>query len=84
MVWNYVKVEHGKRAAANAVRIARERRLSGRGKLPGVDPTTSEMNYTVDEVAFVMAMDVYKRENRRPFPTWSEALRVLVALGYTK
>jgi hypothetical protein len=30
------------------------------------------------------AMDHYKRENRRPFPTWSEVLEVLYALGYRR
>ena len=30
------------------------------------------------------AMDQYKRDNRRPFPTWSEVLEVLRALGYRK
>jgi hypothetical protein len=30
------------------------------------------------------AMDKYKRENRRPFPTCSEVLQVLKSLGYTK
>ena len=30
------------------------------------------------------AMDQYKRANRRPFPTWSEVLEVLYALGYRK
>jgi hypothetical protein len=30
------------------------------------------------------AMDQYKRDNRRPFPTWSEVLEVLFALGYRK
>ena len=30
------------------------------------------------------AMDRYKRENRRPFPTWSEVLEVLRSLGYRK
>jgi hypothetical protein len=29
-------------------------------------------------------MDLYKRANRRPFPTWSEVLEVLRALGYRK
>jgi hypothetical protein len=29
-------------------------------------------------------MDHYKRDNRRPFPTWSEVLEVLRALGYRK
>ncbi len=33
---------------------------------------------------FMKAMERYKRENRRPFPTWSEVLEVLRALGYRK
>jgi hypothetical protein len=49
-----------------------------------VDPTTCERDYTDDEIAFMKAMDQYKRNNRRPFPTWSEVLEVLHALGYRK
>jgi hypothetical protein len=49
-----------------------------------VDPTTCERDYTEDEIAFMKAMDAYKRSNRRPFPTWSEVLEVLHALGYRK
>src|SRR5262249_47360471 len=49
-----------------------------------VDPTTCERDYTEDEIAFMKAMDQYKRDNRRPFPTWSEVLEVLRALGYRK
>jgi hypothetical protein len=49
-----------------------------------VDPTTCERDYTEDEVEFMRAMDQYKRDNRRPFPTWSEVLEVIRALGYRK
>jgi hypothetical protein len=49
-----------------------------------VDPTTCERDYTEDEIIFMKAMDAYKRSNRRPFPTWSEVLEVLQALGYRK
>jgi hypothetical protein len=49
-----------------------------------VDPTTCERDYTEDEISFMKAMDAYKRSNRRPFPTWSEVLEVLHALGYRK
>jgi hypothetical protein len=49
-----------------------------------VDPTTCERDYTDDEIDFMKAMDQYKRDNRRPFPTWSEVLEVLRALGYRK
>jgi hypothetical protein len=49
-----------------------------------VDPTTCERDYTEEEIIFMKAMDQYKRDNRRPFPTWSEVLEVLHALGYRK
>ncbi len=49
-----------------------------------VDPTTCERDYTDEEIIFMKAMDQYKRDNRRPFPTWSEVLEVLHALGYRK
>jgi hypothetical protein len=49
-----------------------------------IDPTTCERDYTNDEIEFMKAMDQYKRENRRPFPTWSEVLEVLHAIGYRK
>ena len=49
-----------------------------------MDPTTCERDYTDEEIIFMKAMDQYKRANRRPFPTWSEVLEVLHALGYRK
>lgn len=61
----------------------RERRVQGERRRQ-VDPTTCEREYTDDEIAFMRAMDQYKRDNRRPFPTWSEVLEVLFSLGYRK
>ena len=49
-----------------------------------VDPTTCERDYTEEEILFMKSMDQYKRDNRRPFPTWSEVLEVLLALGYRR
>ena len=49
-----------------------------------IDPTTCERDYSSDEIEFMKAMDQYKRDNRRPFPTWSEVLEVLRAMGYRK
>ncbi len=49
-----------------------------------IDPTTCERDYSEEEIEFMKAMDQYKRDNRRPFPTWSEVLEVLYALGYRK
>lgn len=40
--------------------------------------------YTDEEREFMVAMDRYKRERHRPFPTFAETLRVLKSLGYRK
>jgi hypothetical protein len=40
--------------------------------------------YAADELEFMLAMDHYKRRQKRPYPTWSEVLEVLKALGYRK
>jgi hypothetical protein len=74
-----IPVATDRRRAANA---AAKRAASERRRL--IDPTTCERDYTDDESEFMKAMDRYKRENRRPFPTWSEVLEVLRALGYRK
>jgi len=39
---------------------------------------------TAADVEFAAAMDRYKREKQRPFPTWHEVLDVLLGLGYRK
>ncbi len=41
-------------------------------------------DYTADELEFMLAMESYRRERRRPFPTCCEVLEVLRALGYRK
>ena len=64
-------------------RGGQERRHQGERRRQ-VDPTTCERDYTDDEIIFMKAMDQYKRDNRRPFPTWSEVLEVLYSLGYRK
>src|ERR1700752_4062329 len=64
-------------------RSGKDRRQQGERRRQ-VDPTTCERDYNDDEIIFMKAMDQYKRANRRPFPTWSEGLEVLHALGYRK
>ena len=39
---------------------------------------------TEEVLAFITAIDDYKRKNGRAFPTWSEVLEVLKALGYER
>lgn len=74
-----IPVATDRRRAQNA---AEKRRLSERRRL--IDPTTCERDYSDDETEFMKAMDRYKRDNRRPFPTWSEVLEVLRSMGYRR
>ncbi len=39
---------------------------------------------TEEQLAFILAMDEYKRVNNRPYPTMTEVLDVLLYLGYRK
>lgn len=64
-----------------------ERRVEPRRKVERrrqIDPTTCEREYTDEEIEFMRAMDDYKRRAGRQFPTWSEVLEVLKALGYKR
>jgi len=64
-------------------RKGQDRRQQGERRRQ-VDPTTCERDYSDEEIIFMKSMDQYKRDNRRPFPTWSEVLEVLHSLGYRK
>ncbi len=37
-----------------------------------------------DLVEFITAIDSYKRIHERPFPSWSEVLEIVKALGYSR
>ena len=39
---------------------------------------------TDEQFEFLLAIEEYKRKNARPFPTWTEVLEVIKALGYRK
>jgi len=41
-------------------------------------------DFTDEEREFCRAIERYKREQRRPFPTWREVLLVVHELGYRK
>ena len=59
--------------------------ISDRAVIPGShhhrgDPT----EYTPEELAFMTALDEFKREHNRPHPTCCEVLKVLKSLGYER
>jgi hypothetical protein len=49
-----------------------------------IDPTTCERDYSSEEIEFMNALDEYKRNSGRMFPTCSEILEVFRSLGYIK
>ncbi len=49
-----------------------------------IDPTTCERDYSDEEIAFMHAIDEYKRRSGRMFPTCSEILEVIRAMGYVR
>ena len=60
-------------------------RRRGPGKRLADDRKSAEEGQMSDEqFEFLMAIDEYKRKNTRPFPTWTEVLDVIKALGYRK
>ena len=60
-------------------------RRRGPGRRRTDDRKSAEEGEMTDEqFEFVMAVDTYKRLNRRPFPTWTEVLEVVKQLGYRK
>ena len=64
------------------VQVPVERRKTPRRRQ--IDPTTCEREYNDLEVEFMQALDQYKRDNGRMFPTCSEILEVVMKLGYRK
>ena len=67
--------------------MAQERQTTDRRKTNRrrqIDPTTCERDYSGDEIEFMQALDEYKRNNGRMFPTCSEILEVVRSLGYVR
>lgn len=69
------------RARAAAI-VRRNEQKSG--KRNRIDPATCEIDYSPEEIEFMMALQRYKEERRRPFPTTKEVLEILRSLGYHK
>jgi hypothetical protein len=69
-------------ARERALRANQARHASRRRRL--IDPSTCERDYSVDELEFLRAMEKFKRERGRCYPTWTEVLQVIQGLGYER
>ena len=79
------KKTSAKKASAKKVGAARQgttKKVSaGKKKALRRGPDTE---VTREVLEFIGALDDYKKEKNRPFPTWSEVLEVVRRLGYRK
>jgi len=46
--------------------------------------SAEEGEMTAEQFEFIMAIETYKKVNKRMFPTWTEVLEVIRQLGYRK
>jgi hypothetical protein len=73
-----------RRSEAVDRRLGLDRRR-GPGKRRSDDRKAAEEGQMTDEqFEFIMTVDQYKKLNNRPFPTWTEVLEIIKALGYRK
>ena len=70
-----------RREEEKEVTVSERRKVQRRRQ---IDPTTCERDYSGDEVEFMQALDQYKHDSGRMFPTCSEILEVIRTLGYNK
>jgi len=65
-------------------RLGLDRRRGPGRRLSEERKAAEEGRMSDEQFAFLMAIDEYKKKNSRPFPTWTEVLEVIKALGYRK
>jgi hypothetical protein len=74
-ILDWARPRHQKVKPADTARNIKGRRVT---------PTNSNSNRSAAEREFMAAMQQYKQDSGRMFPTWSEVLEVLQNLGYRK
>jgi hypothetical protein len=65
-------------------RLGLDRRRGPGRRLTDDRKSAEEGQMSDEQFEFLMAIDEYKKKNTRPFPTWTEVLEVIKALGYRK
>ncbi len=65
-------------------RLGLDRRRGPGHRLTPERKAAEEGQMTDEQFEFLQAIDTYKKVNQRPFPTWTEVLEVMTALGYRK
>lgn len=73
-----------RRAAVVDRRCGLERRRGPGRRRSDSRRSAEEGELNAEQFEFVMAMDEYKRANKKPFPSWTEVLEVVKYLGYRR
>ena len=76
--------EQNRRSSVVDRRLGLDRRRGPGRRLTDDRKSAEEGQMSEEQFTFLMAIDEYKRKNARPFPTWTEILEVIKALGYRK
>ena len=70
------------KSTKKATKKAAKKTTKKTAKKKTVTPRPDEMSEEV--LAFITAIDDYKRIHQRPFPNWSEVLEIVKSLGYER
>ncbi len=73
-----------RRIAERRVDTGLERRRGPGRRLSDDRRAAEEGEMTAQQFEFVMAIEAYKKVNKRMYPTWTEVLEVIQQLGYRK
>lgn len=75
-----------RRKRAVPVPVERRAGVDRRAQVDRRDPAKRAGNYDLDEetLEFIAAVNLFKTETGRSFPTWSEVLEIVRSLGYVK
>ena len=83
---HFTEHRSGKDRRENVVdrRLGLDRRRGPGRRRTDERKSAEEGQMSDEQFEFLMAIDEYKRKNTRPFPTWTEVLEIIKALGYRK
>ncbi|MBN1942798.1 MAG: hypothetical protein JW849_05830 [Phycisphaerae bacterium] len=65
-------------------RVGMERRRGPGRRRSDTRRSAEEGEMNEEQFAFIQAVNEYKRVNGKPFPTWTEVLDIVLAMGYRK
>jgi hypothetical protein len=90
--WSYERPtkQERKPEMTTELQAPKKRTRRRRRKEKGIDPLVAEQHRREEErsnleiLEFIQAVDRFKRKTLKVFPSWSEILEILRALGYSK